>query len=683
MPGQPVVAANAPTANPNELSMLMQGYSPQTAVAAQRSQYLAQALASMRQEGQNIRTPVALGSDLLAQALLQRKYGQSMQDFATAARGDQQQLAAPALSWLAQQDGSQQTPPAPQQSAPPAPPASAPTGQTPDANNPPPPPTPQNTVPMQAQGNGGGAQSKGFSPLVLRAIVTEAGLDPKAQRDVASTIMARAAANNITPDQVVQTGGFEGLTRSPINQDPRLPQYMASAAQNVAGAQPGGFDAFYSPKGQAALGRSAPSWASGAPVEQAGGLNFYQTGWHAPAGMAPGRAQTPSGAPAYAPQGQPGPLQVPSAPQGTPTPSPSPSPGSSPSPPGGPASAPPAAASPATGGASAPALYHQPVAPEEIALAKQLLSNPRTYQQGIAYVEQLRERTAAPVKPEMSISREGQVLSGNPWDPTHPNPAANVPGWRGPLPAGWQWSADGKTAVSTAAVQSGGTQQIPGSDTIAQVGPGGKLEPVAKASYGDDQIRADLDNIRKSPEYNLYNNSIAMYNTAIQGAQRPGGLSDAMLKEYSARILSGGVAREFSSNMIDNAQGPLARLSMFKDQILGGQTLTPQARYAILQAMHDQLLQNQSNLQGLISSTSGFAKGKGVDLSPYTSPLMRDAPDLPDVSAIPGGVGYRSPDVQLPGYRGPSLPTLTPQQAAQAPRGTQFRTSDGRVMVKS
>jgi hypothetical protein len=73
-----------------------------------------------------------------------------------------------------------------------------------------------------------------------------------------------------------------------------------------------------------------------------------------PAAMAPGRAQTPSGAPAYAPQGRPGPLQVAPVPQTTPFPSPSPG-APTPSAPAGTANAAPAAASPAAGAALAAA----------------------------------------------------------------------------------------------------------------------------------------------------------------------------------------------------------------------------------------------------------------------------------------------------------------------------------------
>jgi hypothetical protein len=50
-----------------------------------RAQSLAEALANMRDPANTIRTPVALASDLLAEALLRRKYGQSPQEIGPSA----------------------------------------------------------------------------------------------------------------------------------------------------------------------------------------------------------------------------------------------------------------------------------------------------------------------------------------------------------------------------------------------------------------------------------------------------------------------------------------------------------------------------------------------------------------------------------------------------------------------
>lgn len=55
--------------------MIMPRNSAQTTGADQRSRYLAAALASLHDQSTSIRTPVALGADLLAEALLQSRYG--------------------------------------------------------------------------------------------------------------------------------------------------------------------------------------------------------------------------------------------------------------------------------------------------------------------------------------------------------------------------------------------------------------------------------------------------------------------------------------------------------------------------------------------------------------------------------------------------------------------------------
>lgn len=113
MATQPVFSADAPNFDPSELAMLNTGVSPQATAAAQRSQDLAQALVAMRDQVNDIRTPDASIADRLADALMQRTYGQSMQDFAQPARPDPLQIAWPALSGPDQPSGGQLTASAP------------------------------------------------------------------------------------------------------------------------------------------------------------------------------------------------------------------------------------------------------------------------------------------------------------------------------------------------------------------------------------------------------------------------------------------------------------------------------------------------------------------------------------------------------------------------------------------
>lgn len=68
----PVIGVSAPVATPQAR--------PQSAPDDPRSRDLAEALASLHDQARSLRTPAALASDLLAEALLQRRYGRSMPD---------------------------------------------------------------------------------------------------------------------------------------------------------------------------------------------------------------------------------------------------------------------------------------------------------------------------------------------------------------------------------------------------------------------------------------------------------------------------------------------------------------------------------------------------------------------------------------------------------------------------
>jgi hypothetical protein len=669
---EPTIAANAPINPQQQLAMAMQGYSPQTSLYDQQAQMMAQALQQMGQQGgQNLRTPVALGANLLAEALMRRKYGETMQAFMQSARGDQQRMAEPYTQWLDQQAGGQQGAPA-------AAPVSVPASATPDASTPPPAPTPQNTAPPQ------------FSPAVLRAIYGEDTHNPDDQRAIAGVILRREAMSGQTPDQVVATGGFEGAknrwARGATDAD------LAKVAANVEGAQPGAFDAFYSPGAQAALGRQAPGWDNGKGVD-VGGNRFFSGVYMPPPGSTP-----PSANPGISIPGQPGPAQTGTGGQNATTPSPSPRAGPSPAP-GGPAGAPPAAQSPATGGAGGPQIYHQPVAPEEIAIARQMLSNPRTYQQGIAYIQQLEQRTAAPVKPEMSISREGQVLSGNPWDPSHPNPAVNIPGWRGPLPAGWDRGPNNE-AVPTAAVKYGQVGQIPGTSQLGQTGPDGQLHTGPQLDFGAPQkvaLSKELNSqLTSSPEYQKFTEARSALQgfrgmvQAMAGANN-GVLDSAAMDSYLRGINPGASAKNTTVQMVMEHLGLPQEVQSAVLSATGNGYLTPRTLQQMDQAMvaytaaHAAEAQHIHQSHVAIASQAGIdEKGLGENIGDIPQPMTLHFGGAP--SPVQAGASAR----QTAGVVGGSLanaaanlPTLTPQQAAAAPRGTRFRSADGRILVRN
>ena len=143
---------------------------------------------------------------------------------------------------------------------------------------------------------------------MVRTVAGEAGAEPlKGQQAVAAVIMNRANGSGASPrDVVFAPNQFEpwngGAARQRLEaMDPSSAQYQ-SILNNVVRpvmsgqvADPtGGATHFYAPVAQAALGRAAPSWATGTPTV-IGGHNFYTVGY-TPGSAAPapiGTAPTP------------------------------------------------------------------------------------------------------------------------------------------------------------------------------------------------------------------------------------------------------------------------------------------------------------------------------------------------------------------------------------------------------
>ena len=144
---------------------------------------------------------------------------------------------------------------------------------------------------------------------MVRTVAGEAGAEPlKGQQAVAAVIMNRANGSGASPrDVVFAPNQFEpwngGAARQRLEaMDPASAQYQ-NILNNVVrpimsgqAADPtGGATHFYAPAAQAALGRAAPSWATGAPTV-IGGHNFYNVGYTP--GSAPaapiGTAATPT-----------------------------------------------------------------------------------------------------------------------------------------------------------------------------------------------------------------------------------------------------------------------------------------------------------------------------------------------------------------------------------------------------
>lgn len=122
--------------------------------------------------------------------------------------------------------------------------------------------------------------------LIIRTVIGEAGSEPDdGKRAVANVIMNRTAAGRWgkTPGEVVLAKGqFEPwatrrrelLSYAPDSKAYRAAEAIVDEVLGGADDNTGGATHFYSPTGQAALGRAPPNWAQGDPLV-IGRHNFY------------------------------------------------------------------------------------------------------------------------------------------------------------------------------------------------------------------------------------------------------------------------------------------------------------------------------------------------------------------------------------------------------------------------
>ncbi|MGA0603519.1 cell wall hydrolase [Caulobacter sp. KR2-114] len=703
----------------------LQYATPATIPYVQHSQYLADALARMgEQGGQNIRTGGALASNLLAEALLQ--YGSRRANAQLLAREQADQAAMAQRAMIGLPDPTQPpaaTPsvggPQPGVSATPsasAPPAAATGATDPNAHL-------ADALTTASQTAGGPVAPPDWDAIgkshdmLVRTIIGEAGGNDAGQRAVASTILNRMNAGHLSPDQVIgEKGQFEPygnkatwarLQAIPTD-SPAYQQAAANADQVFTNGPTTNADHFWSPSAQAALGRRPPAWAVGGG-QMIGGNQFSQLGY-TPSAAVPPMIQS-AGFPQSGQQGtqlaQGGPVNA-----GPPTPRPlqqttGPDP-SIPAPPIGGvadrsyqvASNGPVAA-PSGGQLPAPAPPQQPPAPTNIQpphgmpptqdewnwVQMMLRSgNPAQVQQGLAKAAELQSRWRTPPDADKPVwnSATGQyerqpgmsfrqVQGASPSDSAQIGPDGRVyheaiPGVQGPLGSNQVYSGG---QVKTLPVQQQPTFKIPGANGIFVNGPDGRPVKVADDSFTPKDLGDRLTKLQGSDQYKLADTATNMYNAAVQASQRPGGISDVELRDFAARQFSGGVARQFNVEALNHAQGVWANLKQFIPELMSGQKMSPAARAAVLQAMHDDAVQAQTSFKSLAQSDEAFANSQGMSLTPYLTPLTRPLPDLPDMGSIPDGA-------TIPGTPPPAQQHGLPPGA---PPGTRQR-GDGRYFFQ-
>lgn len=677
-------AGAAQGVSPSMLAQLAQALGGTAAIPeVQRSEYLARALDQMRGQGANIRTPAALGTNLLAEALLQ--FGQTYSDRQLLKQinaGQAAQMGNSLIGTGLPGDPGMSQPPAGASAGLAAGAASGDAGAG-GAGASQPPASPPVALPSPAISGGASSPvSAAASPgmpalgsdrdLLARALVGEAG-DSKPDELAAMSVIANRSAmsGRSARDELFAPHQFEAVnnprTWSHLQELPQTaPAYQQalSAADQVQAQGPvGNWDHFYSPGAQSALGRDKPAWDDGTGQPVGRQLFFAQGYGGKPAMQRPGQAPVMNDAGSPFAQGG-APAQA--APQAAP---PTPQPVQVTTGPG--PSMPPAQPSPF----AAPGQGGQPqgpptgagATPQEIAIYQAGMRSPPgsiPWQRAMALAQQIQARHSAPIElnkgeyfdhgQARSVHQLEDVQSSAPnnyvqRDPvTHQLTITGNPAY-GAVPGNTHMGPDG--AISANPIAGAGPGGAPGGGgewSAPTAIPGqsglyitnrltGEIKSAGTPAFTPKDLGERLTNLQKSPQYIAADNAVNMFTAASQAAARPGGISDVELRDFAARQFSGGVARQFNVGALDNAQGPWASLKQFGNELYSGQHLSPGARQAILQAMHDDAVQAQQSFAHLSASDEAFAQGQGMSLKPYLTPLSRDLGPVPSLGSIPTG----------------------------------------------
>ena len=674
--------------SPSLLSQLALEYGGTPAIpAVQRSQYLADALHAMSSQGQEIRSPLALGSDLLAEALLH--FGQTRQNRALLSQinASQTNLAADAQRGIYPLSDAGEAGAAGGESG-------APSSADFFGSGPP------SAAAAPPQGNQGlaAALGPGSSPQAhVLADLVAGGLSPVAASGLVGNFTQESGpglSQNNPGEGAIGMANWEGPRGRAAQQyfaahgGPTLDNQAAFALQELHGPESAALarlNAATDPTGAAAAGlayeRPAGYRPGGNPADASGWANrqaqanaaysaFEQS--QAPHG---GTANTSAGAQASP---SPQPFQIATGPDPSVA-----SPGAQ-----GPSGASPFRVAPAAsptgspGGLQAPAPGPSPVGPgaapagpptgpyatpEESAFIRYGLSHPPgsiQYQAALAKAQEIQQRRMTPLAAPKDMiwdnARQSYValpgtqvstVSRGPGGAVQADPfgrlnAVSNPDM-GPIPSGTM-ASNGAGGPQITPIQGGGVRPmspqerqaygIPDTDrSVYAVGPDQKPVKIADAPFTPKDLGDRLTKLQGSDQYKLADNATNMYTAAVQAAQRPGGISDVELRDFAARQFSGGVARQFNVEALNNAQGAWANLKQFVPELISGQHMSPPARQALLQAMHDDAVQAQTGFAHLSQSDEAFANSQGMSLRPYLAPLTRELPAIPSLGQIPNG----------------------------------------------
>lgn len=646
-----VSVAPAQPSAPEALAMGLR-YGPNAGMALARSQYLANALQALQQNVQgNIRTKGALGSNLLADAILQWSKRGADQDATQAYQGDVQKRIGDLTTgtpldpnykpagggFVSPSTLPQSDPNAPRDPGMSVPPQATAAADPANVN-----PSPGSPYASLLQPGPNGAVNPTLLKLAQLTHGEAAGEGPQGEQAVAGVVMNRANkfGGPAALDAVMSAPHqFAGLnSRSQAMTADQLQPDIAALSSLLSGQSPnpaGSADHFYNP----AL--ASPSWGAG-DGQMIGHHKFMTLGdaGPTPQGLAPQGASAPQAGrmPAGPAPGQPPAQSYQIASNGQPPPPPSP--GAGPAPVPAPDASSPAGAGALPAGAPPQGVPHQMVTPEEWAVAKSLLQNPQTMDQGMALIQQLKLRAASPVemKPGTYWGPDGQAHSVEQFQDQASAPNAYVqrstldnsihaqanPGY-GSLPAGTSMAPNGQ--ISQVPIQQQQTFKIPNVNGVFVNGPDGRPVKVGDDQYGPEQLLKMRQDLLGSEPVKLYQQAADAYGSMVNAAKQGlGGMRAYALRDTFARAINpGAVARVGTIQAIQEAQGLPAGVKGFFMNLKGDGNVPPEIAQQILDVTHGFVASHYQGAQQLVQSNADYAKRHGIDPADVTVPLG-DAP---------------------------------------------------------
>lgn len=605
------------------LADALYGYSPQVQSAYRHSKYLEDALKSMQDAGQNPKSVGEVGLRLLAQALTESQRKKSDTALRDALNADFTGRAQPSMDWLKTQDGAPAPQEAPQGALPPPPPISSPTMADPHQPSP------------------GAGMTPQQRDMLARVMIGEArGEDDKGEQAVAAVAMNRAKQSGAPIDAVLGAPHqFEPWdnphTRARLQAlKPDDPQYQRAMTNIDAASQSdptGGADHFYSPTAQAALGRKPPAWDDGSGVDM-GHHRFFKQGYSLP-GFTPTADQNATPAAATVSPASIMTQQAP-APMGN------------------------------QGMANSPPQQSNGPTPQQIQIAKELLGNPQTYQQGIAYVQGLRQKLAEPTTYK-DVQVNGVPMA---YDPQHPQ--SIQPMFPGGLP---QQAMTRDIPTPQGLPQGSLAQQSPtGQKTVVYQPPagyegpptqqhairGGPADPTSGMNVvqNEGKLRDDYNR-----DISAYQNARLGYQKVVSAAKDSSGASDiAMVFGFMKTLDPNSTVREGEQATVQNSGSVPQTIMNMYNKALSGERLQPEQRAQFAQTAQHQFQVYQQQFEQTNHRYEGMARSYGFDPNRI---LMKQGPT-------------ENPPAQHAPQR------LSPQQAAQLPKGTHFVGLDGIERVR-